>query len=246
MIPLTARYTEVLYNLLNNPQSKKAIDEAMSEYPMYEPENPITYTIMPTREELNKRILDYYKYREIGFETVGRFIDELRISLNEIMPYYYQLFKSQDVMNGVEDVFGNVDIVESFSESSSDNTSNSSNATSSATSTTSSTNNSKDVKSLTPQSQLSITNKNIDSVDYADQVEWNKTDSTSNGSDNATTNTSGENSRVGSIEHTLTRKGNQGVNTYAHDMKELRTSFLNIIDDIINHPRISELFLLIY
>ena len=66
MIPLTARYTEVLYNLLNNPQSKKAIDEAMSEYPMYEPENPITYTIMPTREELNKRILDYYKYREIG------------------------------------------------------------------------------------------------------------------------------------------------------------------------------------
>ena len=246
MIQLTARYTEVLYNLLNNPQSKKAIDKAMSEYPMYEPENPQSYTIMPTREELNKRILDYYKYREIGFETVGRFIDELKISLNEIMPYYYQLFKSQDVMNGVEDVFGNVDIIETFNESSSDNTSNTSEATSSATSNTSATNNSKDVKSLTPQSQLSITNKNIDSVDYADQVEWNKVDSTSNGSDNATTNTSGENSRVGSIEHTLTRKGNQGVNTYAHDMKELRTSFLNIIDDIINHPRISELFLLIY
>lgn len=254
MIPLTARYTEVLYNLLNNPQSKKAIDDAMSEYPVYEPENPITYTLMPTREELNKRILDYYKYREIGFETVGRFIDELRISLNEIMPYYYQLFKSQDVMNGVEDVFGNVDIVESFSELSSDNTSNSSNAsseaTSSATSNTSATNYSKDVKSLTPQNQLSITNKNIDSVDYADEVNWNKVDSTSNGSDtatsNTTSNTTGENSRTGTIEHTLTRKGNQGVNTYAHDMKELRTSFLNIIDDIINHPRISELFLLIY
>lgn len=246
MIPLTARYTEVLYNLLNNPQSKQAIDEAMSEYPVYTPTNPQMFTLIPTREEINKRILDYYKYREIGFETVGRFIDELKISLNEIMPYYYQLFKSQDVMNGVEDVFGNVDILEHYTESSSDNTLNSSNATSSASSTSSNTNASKDVKSLTPQGQLSITNQQIDSVNYADEVNWNKVDSTSNGSDNATTNTSGENSRVGSVEHTFTKKGNQGVNTYAHDMKELRETFLNIIDDIINNPRIAELFFLLY
>lgn len=246
MIPLTARYTEVLYNLLNNPITKKAIDDAMSEYPVYTPENPQNYSLIPTREEINKKILDYYKYREIGFETVGRFIDELRISLNEIMPYYYQLFKSEDIMNGIDDVFGNVDVTESFSESSSDNTLNSSNATSTASSTSSNTNASKDVKSLTPQGQLSITNQQIDSVNYADEVNWNKVDSTSSGSDNATTNTSGENSRTGSIEHTLTRKGNQGVNTYAHDMRELRETFLNIIDDIINNPRIAELFFLLY
>ena len=33
MIP--ARYTEVLYNLINNPQTKTEIDRAMSTYPLY-------------------------------------------------------------------------------------------------------------------------------------------------------------------------------------------------------------------
>lgn len=255
---IQARYTEVLYNLLNNKTVKALIDQAMSEYPMYTPENPVQFSLIPTREELNKRILEHYKYREIGFETVGRFIDELRIALNEIMPFYYQLFKSEDVMNGLDDIFGNLDVIESYNESSNGTTSNSSsgsstaNGSTSANSNTTLSDNSKNVRSSTPQGSINIVAQNIDNVNYADEVIWNKSGSSSIGSESAenestATNESTTNgSTSGNIQHTLTRKGNQGVNTYAHDMGELRNIFMNITNDIINNPRIKELFMLIY
>lgn len=241
---IQARYTEVLYNLLKNERVKQAIDEAMSEYPMYIPENPTTYSLIPTREELNKRILDHYKYREIAFETVGRFIDELRISLNEIMPYYYQMYKSEDVMNGIDDIFGNVDIIEQYTETSTGTATGSSNANSTATSNTSMEDNSKTISSDTPQSSLNI--GNIDDVSYANNVTWNKNTSESEGTDTATNTASSTNSSEGTTEHTLTKKGNQGVNTYAHDMGQLRDIFMNITEDIINNSRIQELFMMIY
>lgn len=259
---IQARYTEVLYNLLQNERVRNLINEAMSEYPVYTPENPYTFSVIPTREEINKRILDRFKYREIAFETVGRFIDELRITLNEIMPFYYQLFKTEDVMNGLEDIFGNLDVIESFTETNtssgnnslSGNATASNNATSSATSSASSQSNDKSVDSDTPQSQLGISNMNIDSVDYANNATWSKTNTSTSGTDTGTSSTTGSStnsetstsSKTGSIEHTLTRKGNQGVNTYAHDMGELRNIFMNIINDILENPRLQELFMMIY
>lgn len=235
---IQARYTEVLYNLLKNDRVKQLIDEAMSEYPIYTPENPVTFSIIPTREELNKRILDHFKYREIAFETVGRFIDELRITLNEIMPFYYQLYKTEDVMNGLDDIFGNLDVVESFTETNSTT----GEASSSATTSANSQSNDKDVSSDTPQSQLGISNMNIDSVEYANNASWSKTNTSTSGTDSGTSQTSA----IGNIEHTLTRKGNQGVNTYAHDMGELRNIFMNITNDILENPRLQELFMMIY
>ena len=259
---IQARYTEVLYNLLQNERVRTLINEAMSEYPVYTPENTSTFSIIPTREELNKRILDHFKYREIAFETVGRFIDELRITLNEIMPFYYQLFKTEDVMNGLDDIFGNLDVIESFTEtnsssgnnSSSSNATASNNATSSATSSATSQSNDKSVSSDTPQSQLSISNMNIDSVEYANNASWSKTNTSTSGTDSGTSTTSGTSnttesstlSKTGNIQHTLTRKGNQGVNTYAHDMGELRNIFMNITNDILENPRLQELFMMIY
>lgn len=251
---IQARYTEVLYNLLKNERVKNLIDEAMSEYPIYKPENPVMFSIIPTREDLNKRILDHFKYREIAFETVGRFIDELRITLNEIMPFYYQLFKTEDVMNGLDDIFGNLDVIESFSETNSrtDNTESNteSNATDTTTTSAENTSYNKHVSSDTPQNQLSITNKQIDSVDYANQVDWNKDDTiqtgTTSGRANSNASGSSQTSATGNIQHTLTRKGNQGVNTYAHDMGELRNIFMNVTNDILENPRLQELFMLIY
>ena len=190
MIP--ARYTEVVYNLVNNPQTKPLIDEAMSSYPLYQSINEHNYhapTIVPTREELNKKILNYYMYREIGFETVGRFLQELEISLNEIMPYYNQLFYSADQDYNI---IYNVDYQRTINRDLSGNTSSSteSSATDSTESSSGTTSNSKHVSSDTPQNQLSITNKQIDSVDYANQVDWNKDDATASGSTSGESNTS--------------------------------------------------------
>ena len=98
---IPARYTEVLDNLLRNDQARADIEEAMSHYPLYatdpdaERQFGTAYKV-PTRAELNQKILDHYRFREIGQETFGRWLFELKTALNEIMPKYNQLFYSAD------------------------------------------------------------------------------------------------------------------------------------------------------
>lgn len=237
-----ARYTEVLYNLLNNEQTRALIDEKMSTYPLYVSTSKQEYgipNIIPTREELNKKILDYYKYREIGFETVGRFLDELEISLNEIMPYYNQLFFSADQDYNI---IYNVDYRRTINRDLSGNVS--SNATDSTTTNSETASWNKHVSSDTPQNQLSITNKQIDSVDYANEVNWNKDDTTQTGTTSGTANTTGSNAENESTIETT--KGNFGVVSAQDLIKKYRELIINIEQMIINDPRITELFMLIY
>lgn len=249
-----AKYTVVLKTLLDDENVKPLIDKAMSSYPLYEGTTPTTYYMIPKREELNNKILNYYKYREIGFETIGRFLDELEISLNEIMPYYNQLYKSIDILNAVEDPFGNVDITETFEQETTGKSSGTSKSNSSidsnSTTNTNMKDNSKNVSSTTPQNMTTIPAKDIDTVSYADNVSWNENSSNSSGTnkDNSTSTSNGESSSEseGLTKHTLTKKGNQGVNTYAHDLNELRELFINIEQQIINDKRIQELFMMVY
>ena len=253
-----ARYTEVLYNLLNNEQTRALIDEKMSTYPLYVSTSKQEYgipNIIPTREELNKKILDYYKYREIGFETVGRFLDELEISLNEIMPYYNQLFFSADQDYNI---IYNVDYKRTIDRDLSGNTTSTSTGETTSNSndsnTTSTTTNlyNKNVESDTPQSQLGITNKQIDSVDYANKVSWNKDTTEQSGTSTGTATTTADSTASGSgtnkeIESTLeTTKGNFGVVSAQDLIKKYRELIINIEQMIINDPRITELFMLIY
>lgn len=265
-----SQYSVVLKTLMDDERVMPLITKALSTYPMYEPKNPALYTVIPTRDELNKKLLNFYKYREIGFETVGRFLDELEIAMCEIMPYYNQLMSSEDMMNGISDIFGNIDITESYEETSSGTqtgtaqSSSSSEALSEQNATTTShtsmdgTNTSKNIESQTPANELSITAADIDTVDYADKAAWKKDTNTatsdgtdtssgdSSSSSNQESSSSSDVSTEGNISHTLTRKGNQGVNTYAHDMLEFRELFLNIVQRIINDKRIAELFMMVY
>lgn len=279
---IRAKYTVVLKSLLEDSNVKPLIDKAMSSYPMYVPVNEQIYMFIPTREELNKKILAYYKYREIGFETVGRFLDELETSLCEIMPYYYQKYKSLDVINGLDDIFGNLDIKEVFEQTSEGSSKGSVSGTNKETgevsgetntnsSVTSETNTnsetesfSKNVNSQTPQGNISTLNTGINEVTHADNISWNhtngtdkgstsgtdettsKTTSTSNNTTNGEMSNESESERQETLSHTLTRKGNQGVNTYAHDMLEFRKLFVNIEQEIINDKRIAELFMGVY
>ena len=98
MINYHAKYTVVLNELLNDSEVRPLIDKALSSYPLYvsKSEEENIPNIIPTRAEINRKLLDYYKFREIGFETIGRFIEELRIAMEEIMPYYNQLMFTQD------------------------------------------------------------------------------------------------------------------------------------------------------
>lgn len=47
------------------------------------------------REVLNKKIIDRYHSREIGHETIGRFVFAMKRKMNEIMPIYNKLYESE-------------------------------------------------------------------------------------------------------------------------------------------------------
>lgn len=251
-----------------NEHTMEALQKALSTYPLYEPKK--LYDMIPTREQLNEKLLNHYKYREIGFETFGRFVDELEITMKEIMPHYNELFKTVEIMADIEDPFGNVDVTETFKQtvkgdsSSSGTASNSATGTSSnsssasGSSTTENITHGKTVDSDTPADQLSITAREINNVDYASNAQWSQVavDSSSSHSENSEGNTSRNDTSESSTsestesnsetEHTLHKKGNQGVNTYAHDMNEFRTSIIDVVNQIINDNRIAELFMMVY
>ena len=239
---ITARYTEVLYNIINSENGSVALNQAMSTYPLYVSTSQREYgqpNIIPTREQLNNKILNYYKYREIGFETVGRFLDELETSLNEIMPYYNQLFYSADQDFNM---IYNVDYVRTIDRDR-DNTSNTT-ATSNTTTSESTTSNNKTVSSDTPQSNISTANTDIDNVEYANNISWNKDTGSGSGTSNGSATTSGTGNESESTVETT--KGNFGVTSAQDLIKKYREIIINIEQQIINDPRISELFMLVY
>lgn len=75
-----AIFTVELGSLVEN-----GFDLGMKDYPIYD-EN--------YREPLNNKIIEHFWFREIGLETPQLFRRFLNRRMNEIMPYYNQLYKS--------------------------------------------------------------------------------------------------------------------------------------------------------
>lgn len=237
---IPAKYTEVVDNLLRNPNSKAAIDQAMGDYPLYETDPNLvrqygTAYAIPTRAELNNKILNFYRFREIGQETVGRWLFELRTALHEIMPKYNQLFYSAD--QDFNPIY-NVDYRKTIMGEQNAN----SNTTSTGNDSSTNEEYSKSVNAKTPQSLLSISNEDIDQVNYADDASWGK----SSGSTTGTNTTTGNTTSNGSNSTIETTKGNFGVTSAQDLIVKYRETIINIEQQIINDPRIKELFMLIY
>lgn len=266
---IRAKYTVVLRTLMDDPVLKQQIDKAMSTYPLYEKTSREDFipAYIPTREELNTKILNHYKYREIGFETIGRFLDELEISMNEIMPRYNQLFFSADQDFNViwnVDYKRQIDRKQKAQNAASGSSSDDSDVTTTGTAqdttktTGTASSHNKHINSKTPQDKLSITAKGIDSVNYADEAQWGHDESstggssTSNGSTSGTSKTknTGKTSASGSSsedETTIeTTKGNFGVVSAQDLVLKYRETIRNIEQEIVEDPRIRELFMLVY
>lgn len=60
------------------------------------------------RAVLERKILMHFYTREIGYETVGRWKLRLRSKLNEVMPYYNELYKNAGQFGRIN-IFDNVD-----------------------------------------------------------------------------------------------------------------------------------------
>lgn len=92
-----ARFTLMLGDLIDSMGGRGVFkSELMSDYPLYtERTLPDGTTQVVDRDKLNDKIIDHYLYREIGQETDVMFKHIFKRKLNEIMPFYNDLFKTE-------------------------------------------------------------------------------------------------------------------------------------------------------
>ena len=62
------------------------IDDALSQYAIFSEDY---------RKALNTKIKHHFWYNEIAHETVDQFLFQLRVKMNEIMPYYNQIYEAE-------------------------------------------------------------------------------------------------------------------------------------------------------
>lgn len=182
------------------------------------------------KKAFEQKILDHYRFRQIGQETVGRWLHYFRTRIREIMPYYVQLYEFEAKWFNVDDPLESYNLTESFDRESSGNGEISGNTTETTSSETSGTRKFSD----TPQGSIN----NLDSY----MSEATKETGTASGSGSGTSKqTSTDN---GTEKYTLTRRGNIGVQPLGTEVKNIRDAFINIDQMVINE--LKDLFLQVY
>ena len=180
--------TELRYLIENN------FDIGLKDYPIFD-EN--------YREPLNRKIINHYYFREIGFETAELFKRYLNNTMYEIMPYYNQLCKSELLEfnpfynvdktvtadknnNSVSDFVGNIsgkntqtaDTENTQTNNGKQQTTTAATSTGESVGNSTTTNKNKNVSSDTPQGFLSI--NSIENETYASAAEMGNAESINN------------------------------------------------------------------
>lgn len=153
------------------------IDDALSQYAIFSEEY---------RKPLNSKIKHHFWYNEIAHETVDQFLFQLRVKMNEIMPYYNQMYDAELIKR---DPFVTVRV-----KSSSKNIGSAKNISSSTehgTSSSSTDAKSRAVNSDTPQVMLSGNGDYATSAADSTSMTGVKSGSDSTGSQTSTSSTDG-------------------------------------------------------
>lgn len=192
------------------------------------------------RQVLCRKILKHYYTREIAHETVGRWKLALNAKLNEIMPYYNQLYKSELLEFNP---FYDVDLTRSREGSGTSNRTSNNTETNSGTSKNvssgSGTSNTDTLNRFSDTPQNSMDTQGIaDSVPLTTVTKVNEDNTTTNEStDTLTRNDNKTGNGTENINNTdkyiETVKGKQGTENYSSLLKKFRETFLNIDMTII-------------
>lgn len=187
------------------------------------------------RQILCRKILKHYYTREIAHETVGRWKLALNAKLNEIMPYYNQLYKSELLEFNP---FYDVDLTRSREGSGTSNKTSNNTETNSGTSknvsSESGTSNTDTLNRFSDTPQNSMDTQGIaDSVPLTTVTKVNEDNTTTNEStDTLTRNDTKTGNGTENINNTdkyiETVKGKQGTENYSSLLKKFRETFLNI------------------
>lgn len=186
------------------------------------------------REGLNRKIIDHFYMQEIGTETISLFTFFLRRRMNEIMPYWNQVYLSTQIefdplatydLTTIRDETGK----EISTRGTTGNTSSNGTSTSGAKSSAGS------VTSTTPQTVLSGSKDYATGANRSDSVSDTTAEqnaaTTSNASDNAEANTTGNT--------TSRTKGFQG--SAANLLRAYRETLLNT--DMLVIDQLEDLFM---
>ena len=203
-----AKYTITIKSLIDNN-----FDFKMDSYPIFD-EN--------YRDTLNQNILYHYYENEIGFETASLFRFYLNQKLNEIMPYYNELYKVQKKLIDENLLLNNVNLTEQLIGSN----------TTKTNSTSESSNNGKSLFQDTPQGQISQTD--IDNQTWATNLTLNKNEI----ADQSNATGSGTN------EYLKTIIGNNGGKFNIDVLNDIKNNLMNIDLMIIND--LNDLFMQIF
>ena len=204
-----AKYTITIKTLIDNN-----FDFQMNNYPIFD-EN--------YREILNNNILHHYYENEIGFETASLFRFYLNQKLNEIMPYYNELYKVQKKLINDNLLLNNVNLTEELKGKNTTQTS----------STSESTNKGKNLFQDTPQGNIPQQDINAKNV-YATNITLNDNSINDNSSANGT----------GTNEYIKTIIGNNGGKFNIDILNDVKNNLMNIDLMIINE--LYDLFMQIF
>lgn len=190
------------------------------------------------KRAFEQKILDHYRFRQIGQETVGRWLHYFRTRIREIMPYYVQLYEFEAKWFNVDDPLESYNLVETFEETSHGSGSVTSSGSSENTSESSGTSSKENRFSDTPQGSID----NLDSY----MTTATRDNDTSSGTASVSGSDSSESSsqNTGNTTHTLTRKGNIGVQPLGGEVQNIRDAFINIDLMVINE--LKDLFIQVY
>lgn len=200
------------------------------------------------REQLNNKIIQHYYFREIGFETEALFKNRLNQKMNEIMPYYNQMYESSKLKI---DPLSTIDLEEVFSRKSKTT----GEGTSSTSGTGNNTNNfnSTDTTDYGKISKFSdiaqaqttpneiLNDKYLTSATVDDGQDKNTNTGTNTSQTESTTSGTSTDERNLDEDTTLTRKGNNGSASESELLNMYRETFLNI--DMMIIDDLDELFL---
>lgn len=212
-----AHYTITIKSLIDNN-----FNFGLDSYPIFDEEY---------RNTLNQKILNHYYENEIGFETANLFKFYLNNKMNEIMPYYNELYSVQKHLIDNNLLLNDVNLQESLTGNNTTQTASASHSANSGTS---------DHKNLfqdTPQGTVSTQNIDAQNV-YATNVTLDHNANSSTIDDTVNSSGNGTNSYVKTII------GNNGKNLNIEILNKIQNNLMNIDMMIIND--LNELFMQIF
>ena len=178
------------------------------------------------KKAFEQKVIDHYYFRQIGQETVGRFLHVFRSKVREIMPHYIDLYHVDKLFKSIEDPFQAYDLTEEFTQESEGSSQGNGSTTQAGTS------NYTHKFSNTPQGSIS----NLDK--YMSEASQDETDNDS------TATSENEASSTGKVTHKLHRYGNIGVQPLGDEIEKLRKAYINI--DMMIIDELADCFLKIY